>query len=76
MILVLACSIACGTHLSALDQQRAINAVDLFASLRKDVPDSGPAQLKTQAGYCNGRALLRSAGVAVPDAGEVTCPKN
>ena len=72
-------TLACGTSLSSQTQGRIQNCLDLAASLKRDVPDSGPVALKTQALYCNLQGVMRDGKVPVPatsgSAALFDCPK-
>jgi hypothetical protein len=71
---VLAIADGCGTHFSALDTGRIETCVDLAASIRHDLPDSGPVRIKGESLLCDLQAIEKSGGLTPTDAG-VLCPK-
>ncbi len=79
IFVVMCLVLACGTSLSVQTQGRIQNCLDLAASLKRDVPDSGPVALKTQALYCDLQGALRDGKIAVPaasgSAASFECPK-
>jgi hypothetical protein len=62
------------SSLVPLDRSRLVTNVDLALSIRRDLPDSGPVQIKGQGLICNLLAMEKNAGMTPQDAGGIACP--